>query len=298
MFASALVASMPACGGRAGSVDTAGQRGCMHVGNGRVGFARWRSCARRSRPLSRGGDGKRSRSRWSCCSSQRWWRPNRRGASQLLHDAHGRTAVRANENRRGRRGRGLPRRNGEWHLEQLTRSSQVLPAAGVGEQAVVANAVEAAGKDMQQEAADELIGAERHRFVAGLAFGAIVLVAKADPALIERKQPRIGDGDAVRVAGKVGEHCRRAGEGPLGVDHPFASAQRREPLYERRDICERRVLAEELQSACAVSLFEFFEEAATEQTRQHAYREKETGPAAHPALAVNGETAAGYDAVH
>jgi hypothetical protein len=186
MVGSAHAASIPACGGRAGSVDTADYRGRMHVGNGRAGFARWRSCARRSRPLSRGGDGKRSKSRWSCCSSQRWWRPNRRRASQLFHDAHGRTAVRANESRRGSRGRGLPRRgcrNGERHLQQLTRSSQVLPAAGVGEQAVGAYAVEAAG----------MKGRTRTRRAAGITVATVLAPRarqSAEYAYVEAARPR------------------------------------------------------------------------------------------------------------
>ena len=35
--------------------------------------------------------------------------------------------------------------------------------AGIGEQAKVANAVESAGQDVEQEAADELVGREGHR---------------------------------------------------------------------------------------------------------------------------------------
>jgi hypothetical protein len=33
--------------------------------------------------------------------------------------------------------------DGEWHLQQLTRLRQVLAAAGIGQQAIVANAVKA-----------------------------------------------------------------------------------------------------------------------------------------------------------
>jgi hypothetical protein len=31
---------------------------------------------------------------------------------------------------------------------------------------------------------------------------------------------RIGDGDAMRIAGDIGEHLVGAGEGTFGIDHP------------------------------------------------------------------------------
>ena len=49
----------------------------------------------------------------------------------------------------------------------------------VGEEAVVADAMEAVGQGVQQEAADELVGVERHDL--GLAVMAIVLPAEARP---------------------------------------------------------------------------------------------------------------------
>ena len=48
--------------------------------------------------------------------------------------------------------------NSERHLQQLTRPSQILPAPGIGEQPIVTDAVKAAGQNMQQEAAHELVG--------------------------------------------------------------------------------------------------------------------------------------------
>jgi hypothetical protein len=38
--------------------------------------------------------------------------------------------------------------------------------------------------------------------------------------LVERDQPRVGDGDAVRVAREIGEDRCGSGEGSLGVDDP------------------------------------------------------------------------------
>src|SRR6516164_6566761 len=47
------------------------------------------------------------------------------------------------------------------HIEQPTRSCEILGAIGVGEEAVVADAMEPAGQDMDQKAADELVDVER-----------------------------------------------------------------------------------------------------------------------------------------
>ena len=106
------------------------------------------------------------------------------------------------------------------------------------------------------------------------------------PAFVEREQPPIRDRDAMGIAGQIGEHRRGSGEGALGIDHPFASTQWREPLGEPLRVGERRVLAEELQSASAVCLVEFFEEAAAKQARKHAHRQEEARLAGNPTLAV------------
>ena len=74
--------------------------------------------------------------------------------------------------------------------------SDALEVAGpnrAGEQAVVADAVEAAGQHVQEKATDELGGAERHRldpgFAGGLAADAIVLPFEGD-ALSSRAMRR------------------------------------------------------------------------------------------------------------
>ena len=72
-------------------------------------------------------------------------------------------------------------------MQQFARLGEMLAAPGIGEQAVVANAVEAAGQNVQQEAAHELVGAERHRLVARLARGAVVLPAEGDAAFVEAR---------------------------------------------------------------------------------------------------------------
>jgi len=85
------------------------------------------------------------------------------------------------------------------------------------EQAVVADAVEPAWQKVEQEAADELVGAERHDTLPVRTIAAIVLVAEGDAGLVEGEQPPVRDGDAMSVAREIGEHRFGTGEGRLGV---------------------------------------------------------------------------------
>src|SRR5882724_13276354 len=59
--------------------------------------------------------------------------------------------------------------------EQLTGACDVVGARAFGEQAVVADAVQALGQHMDEEAADELVGGERHALVSIAALDAVVL---------------------------------------------------------------------------------------------------------------------------
>src|SRR5262249_47221690 len=107
----------------------------------------------------------------------------------------------------------------------------------------------------------------------------------------------VGDGHPMGVAGQIGEYRCWSSQGTLGIDHPFDFAQRCKPSSESTRLSERDVLAEELQLAATMSLIEFFEEATTEQPREHPYREKEAGLAGDPALAVGRESSSGNDAM-
>ena len=108
-----------------------------------------------------------------------------------------------------------------------------------GEQAVVANAMEPAWQNVKQEAADELVDAERHDLLAVRAIAAIVLVAEGDAGRVESEQPPVRDGDAVGIARELGEHGFGTGEGRLGVDHPAFMADRR-PLIARLTEADER----------------------------------------------------------
>ena len=110
--------------------------------------------------------------------------PRRGAALEGLDDDHAAAAARAWErvHRRlvgaGVAGLALRRRD----AEQLAGAGDVLGAPAVGEQAVVADAVEAVGQDVDEEAADELVARQRHDLVPLASLGAVVLPPEGDAA--------------------------------------------------------------------------------------------------------------------
>lgn len=92
------------------------------------------------------------------------------------------------------------------------------------EEAVIPNAVEAGRQHVQQKAADEFPGGERHRLLGLRGISPVVLVGEADLVTLDVEQPVIGDCHAVRVAPDVVDDllwpCKRS----LGVDDPLGVA--------------------------------------------------------------------------
>src|SRR6266851_1251546 len=77
-------------------------------------------------------------------------------------------------------------------------------------------------EDVEEEAPDELVGGERHGAEPRLPVAAIVLVTEGHAALVEAEQAAVRDGDAVGVAGKIGEHRFGPGGGRwFDVEEPF-----------------------------------------------------------------------------
>src|SRR6266545_398517 len=68
---------------------------------------------------------------------------------------------------------GLVLRSGR--VEQFSHPRDVLDALAAGEQAVVADAVEAAGERVNEESANELVGRERHHLEAVASLGPVIL---------------------------------------------------------------------------------------------------------------------------
>ena len=88
----------------------------------------------------------------------------------------------------------------------------------------MADTVQAFGQDVDEEASDKLAGVERHGFVTFSPVALVVLETEGDAALIVCDESRVGDGDAVCIAGKVLEHGVGSGKRRLGVEIPLEFA--------------------------------------------------------------------------
>jgi hypothetical protein len=108
-----------------------------------------------------------------------------------------------------------------YNGEQLTRTCDGISASAFGEQAVVADAVEAFWQHVDQESADELAGSECHALASIAPLDAVVLPFEDDALLVEGDQAAVGDGHAVGIARQIGQHCLRPAEWPLCVDDPL-----------------------------------------------------------------------------
>ena len=91
---------------------------------------------------------------------------------------------------------------------------QLLLPGAIGEEAVVADPVEAGREHVQQHPAYELGRRQRHGLVAGGAVAAVVGVVEAHGAIVEAAQALVADGDPVGVAAEGVEDLFGAGEGP------------------------------------------------------------------------------------
>ena len=115
------------------------------------------------------------------------------------------------------------RRRRRRFAEQFANAAQILRLGATGEQAVVADALKAAGQDVAEEASQELVGGKRQRF-ADVSGGAVAVV-EDDLAVVARQESRVTDGDAVGVVAQVVKEFLWAGEGGLAVDDPRLSPQ-------------------------------------------------------------------------
>ena len=173
-------------------------------------------------------------------------------------------------------------------------------ASGIGEQPVVADAVEAAGQNVQQEAADELLGTQRHGLVARLPRGAVILAAEGDATLVEGDESPVGDRHPVGVTGQIREHRGGPGERALGIDDPFALAQRcrasrRSPRRRPVDAYSPKNCSRPLRCAWSSS------SRKRRRNRRESTRtgRKKPGLAGDPARTVGErQTTAGNDAMH
>jgi len=118
-------------------------------------------------------------------------------------------------------------------------------AGGTGEQAIVADAMETLGQDVEQEPTNELVGGERHDLLAVGTAAAVILKAEGDAGLVEAQEAAVRDRDPVGVARQIGEHRLWPGERRFGINHPALLPDRRQMPQKRTPVGEMREAAEE-----------------------------------------------------
>ena len=107
--------------------------------------------------------------------------------------------------------------------QQALTEGQESGAPAIGQEPERADADKAAGQDVEQEAAQELLRTERHHSL--LISVGIILPAESNLVMLESHEAMVGDGHAMGVAGEIAEHMMGTAEGWLGVDDPVLTEQ-------------------------------------------------------------------------
>src|SRR5262249_61695814 len=80
-----------------------------------------------------------------------------------------------------------------WCTEQPASQCNVVGPVAIGEEAVVTDAVKSVGQDVDQKAADKLVGVERHQLVAGIGLGPVILPFERHALAIKGDEPAVGN---------------------------------------------------------------------------------------------------------
>ena len=139
--------------------------------------------------------------------------------------------------------------------EKAACESDIVGTVAIGEQAVMANAVEAFGEDVDQEAPDELMDRQGHGLVALWLLSSIILPGEGDVFVVDADEPTVGDGDPMGIAGEVVEHRVWSGEGFLGVDCKVGFVEGLEIDMESAPVSKRLMIIEELETTVDMGLF-------------------------------------------
>lgn len=160
---------------------------------------------------------------------------------------------------------------------------------GGREEAVVTDLSEALGQDVEEEAADELVG--------GQGAGPCAVGFEDDALVGDVDEAAAGEGDAVGVAAEVSDDLDGPAEGPFGEDDPGGLGESAEQASKGDRIGEVRAAAGEAERGPIVGRAQPVEELPPEQGAEHAHGEEEVLLAGDPARPVFGEATAGDDAV-
>ena len=153
----------------------------------------------------------------------------------------------------------------------------------------MADAHEAGGKDVEQEAAQELLDRQGHQTLLIAVRG--VSPAEGDLVALEGDQAVIGDRHAVGIAAEITENMFGAPEGRLAVDHPVLTEEGTEERSEHFCFCQKLEVPVEAQLAVVEGPLESGDKLAAEDSTQHLDGQKEAIARGDPAPVIGGETA-------
>jgi len=138
----------------------------------------------------------------------------------------------------------------------------------------VADAHETPGKHMQEEAAQELDGAEGHDTLDSAVV--IIAPAEADFFAVESGNAVVGYSHAVGVTAEITEHMLRSAEGMLGVDVPVLLGQLLDQLFEQGWIIEIGGGTAAVEQVLAVEMANSGKELLAEDVVQYRNGQKES----------------------
>ena len=159
----------------------------------------------------------------------------------------------------------------------------------------MADANEARRKQVEQEAAQELLDRERQEALLVAVRG--VSPAEGDLVLGKGNEAMVGDGNAMRIAAQVIEDMLRTPERPFAVNDPVLAEELPQEAGERLLLCEEPKVAVEADLALGESALQSCDELASEDAAEHLDRKKEEIAWVDPACVVEGEPAGGNDAM-
>ena len=157
--------------------------------------------------------------------------------------------------------------------EQALTERQECGAPAIGEEAERADADKAAGQDVEQEAAQELLRSERHHSL--LVTVGIILPTESNLVMVESHEAVVGDGHAMGVAGEIAEHRMGTAEGGLGVDDPVLTEQGAQEGAEGLFVFERLERSGEGELVLLEAMFQTGNELAAEDATESVDGEEE-----------------------
>ncbi|HMH07922.1 MAG TPA: hypothetical protein VK579_14675 [Terriglobales bacterium] len=168
-------------------------------------------------------------------------------------------------------------------------------APAVGEEAEVADADEALGEQVNEEAAQELIAREGHHFL--LIVVGRVTPAKGNLAVRQSDESVVGDGDAVSIAAEILQHVLGSAEGWFGVDDPIFAEERTQPGSEELGMGEGCEFSGQVQLTAFKGRLQAGDELATKHASQYSNGKEEAWVGSNPAGVIARESAGGNDTV-